>query len=464
MRDYGEQTVSSSQGPIPARPLRADSVTKNPRERAIGSLTPSPDVNLLSSKLRRLSSSSRSDVSAFMLELQRNYGNRYVQRMIAISRRESDNPGVDPEIESGIQRKLGGGQGLDHGTRTRMESAFGSDFSGVRVHTDGESDHLNRAVSAVAFTTGQDIFFSKGAYAPNTSSGQELLAHELTHVVQQGGSRIQGKLVLGDPGDSFEQEAETIAKKVTSAPSGPIHRQCDCGGAADSEGECESCKKNREGAIQARSLQRDAASLPNMLEEEVTHSPKPVPNQLSASPVQDRTSSVLTSAGSHVVQRLPGDGMKPPGDCSPFKYVPLRAAVEAAKKVVNAGGKCRAGDSCVVLAGKIAAIATEIAARVALNGKCFKGGDTEHRGEVQARVNMMNNCYEYFVKNNCPTYLAIATASAVAAAGVAATKTTAEVAETATEVGEVIEGTEVAGESIEGGEVLVEALELLLLL
>jgi hypothetical protein len=72
-----------------------------------------------------------------------------------------------------------------------MEGAFGADFSGVRVHTDSKSDSLNRSVQAKAFTTGSDIFFRSGTYQPASSGGQELLAHELTHVVQQGGASVQ---------------------------------------------------------------------------------------------------------------------------------------------------------------------------------------------------------------------------------------------------------------------------------
>jgi hypothetical protein len=62
----------------------------------------------------------------------------------------------------------------------------------VRVHTDAQSDSLNKSIQAKAFTTGSDIFFSKGAYDPGSQSGQELLGHELTHVVQQG-SAVQKK-------------------------------------------------------------------------------------------------------------------------------------------------------------------------------------------------------------------------------------------------------------------------------
>ncbi|MCP2729015.1 eCIS core domain-containing protein [Limnofasciculus baicalensis] len=95
---------------------------------------------------------------------------------------------VTEDVEQGIQQAKGGGQGLDEFVRQPMEGAFGADFSGVKIHTDAQSDQLNRSIQAKAFTTGQDIFFKQGEYNPGSRGGQELLAHELTHVVQQTGA------------------------------------------------------------------------------------------------------------------------------------------------------------------------------------------------------------------------------------------------------------------------------------
>ncbi|MBD2440970.1 DUF4157 domain-containing protein [Nostoc sp. FACHB-110] len=92
---------------------------------------------------------------------------------------------ASPDVESGIQSARGGGQPLADSIREPMEQAFGADFSGVRVHTDSQADQLNQSIQAKAFTTGQDVFFRQGAYEPGSRGGQELLAHELTHVVQQ---------------------------------------------------------------------------------------------------------------------------------------------------------------------------------------------------------------------------------------------------------------------------------------
>jgi hypothetical protein len=95
---------------------------------------------------------------------------------------------VGGDIESAINSKRGGGQAMPDAMRSKMEGAFGQDFSGVRVHTDSESDSLNKSIGARAFTTGSDIFFGRSEYQPDSSAGQQLMAHELTHVVQQGAS------------------------------------------------------------------------------------------------------------------------------------------------------------------------------------------------------------------------------------------------------------------------------------
>jgi hypothetical protein len=94
-------------------------------------------------------------------------------------------PNVQGDFETRLNRARGGGSPLDNTFRAKVEPAIGADFSGVKVHTDAEADQLNRSIQAKAFTTGRDIFFRQGEYNPGSKQGQELLAHELTHVVQQ---------------------------------------------------------------------------------------------------------------------------------------------------------------------------------------------------------------------------------------------------------------------------------------
>ena len=96
-----------------------------------------------------------------------------------------DGGDVETSVAQTIQRARGSGSALDPRTRYGMESAFGADFGGVRVHTDAQADTLNRSLNARAFTMGNDIFFRQGEYRPGSSEGKQLLAHELTHTVQQ---------------------------------------------------------------------------------------------------------------------------------------------------------------------------------------------------------------------------------------------------------------------------------------
>jgi Domain of unknown function (DUF4157) len=100
---------------------------------------------------------------------------------------------IGGDVERSIEGARSGGRSLDKEVRASMEPAFGADFSGVKVHADAKADGLNRSLQARAFTTGQDVFFRGGEYNPGSSGGKELLAHELTHVVQQNGGAVMKK-------------------------------------------------------------------------------------------------------------------------------------------------------------------------------------------------------------------------------------------------------------------------------
>lgn len=90
-------------------------------------------------------------------------------------------------LEQQLGDSKGGGSNLSDEARSFMEPRFGTDFSDVRVHTDSNSVQMNQDIQAQAFTHGQDIYFNSGKYSPDTNEGKSLLAHELTHVVQQRG-------------------------------------------------------------------------------------------------------------------------------------------------------------------------------------------------------------------------------------------------------------------------------------
>ena len=115
------------------------------------------------------------------------------------------------------------GQPLDPETRAFMEPRFGHDFGAVRVHTDVKAAESARALSALAYTVGPHVMFGTAQYAPSSAAGRFLLAHELTHVIQQKGQTesFGGRLSLGGPKDRYEAEAERIAGLVMT-DTGPI--------------------------------------------------------------------------------------------------------------------------------------------------------------------------------------------------------------------------------------------------
>ncbi|NEU10432.1 DUF4157 domain-containing protein [Flavihumibacter sp. R14] len=101
---------------------------------------------------------------------------------------ERNTPAVSDSLSQSIQSSKGGGSFLDGGTQTFMSDRFGTDFGNVKVHTDGEAIQMNRELNAKAFTVGHDVYFNEGQYQPGSADGKRLLAHELTHTVQQGAS------------------------------------------------------------------------------------------------------------------------------------------------------------------------------------------------------------------------------------------------------------------------------------
>lgn len=170
-------------------------------------------------------------MTGLLLNLQHTHGNRFVQRMLneTIIQRKCDCGGTcdhcqsesthqDQDVIQDILQRKDSGQPLEPGVQASMESRFGEDFSGVRVHTDTYAVQTSQQLNAVAYTVGRDIFFGAGQYHPPTQKGKYLLAHELTHVLQQGSGTVQGKAEIGQPGDIYEQEADRTANMVLSVP------------------------------------------------------------------------------------------------------------------------------------------------------------------------------------------------------------------------------------------------------
>ncbi len=122
-------------------------------------------------------------------------------------------PSLAPPIVHEVLRSPG--HPLDSHTRAFFEPRFGHDFSRVRVHTDTRSTVSARAVNALAYTVGSQIVFSRDQYQPGTASGRQLLAHELTHVVQQRDEPSSAStLRVGPTADVYEREAEQAASAL----------------------------------------------------------------------------------------------------------------------------------------------------------------------------------------------------------------------------------------------------------
>ena len=103
---------------------------------------------------------------------------------------KSENQGGDTShLERQLSNSKGGGSPMEPETKSQMESGFGADFGDVRIHNDSNAIQMNKNLGAKAFANGNDIYFNEGHYNPSSKEGQHLLAHELTHTIQQGGGK-----------------------------------------------------------------------------------------------------------------------------------------------------------------------------------------------------------------------------------------------------------------------------------
>lgn len=118
---------------------------------------------------------------------------------------------TSPEFEASLNRERGRGQPLDKSIQEPMEQALGRDFSGVRVHANPSANSLNQKIGAKAFTTGRDVFFRQGTYQPSTQQGKRLIAHELTHVMQQSKAK---NLLQRDINRDENEDSEIINDKI----------------------------------------------------------------------------------------------------------------------------------------------------------------------------------------------------------------------------------------------------------
>jgi len=127
----------------------------------------------------------------------------------------SAQPESSSKIENNLKSSKGGGTPIPNAPRQQMENSFGADFSNVRVHTDSTAAQMNKALQAQAFTHGSDLYFNSGKYNTESTEGKHLLAHELTHTVQQGES-VRRK---GAPNANNPNQKETAAEAVAPSSS-----------------------------------------------------------------------------------------------------------------------------------------------------------------------------------------------------------------------------------------------------
>ena len=133
-----------------------------------------------------------------------------LQRQLAELESEATQP-----VMQRIQARRGSGNPLPEAIQRHLEQGLNHDLSAVRIHDDQEADKMAKKVNAVAFTTGQDIYFRSGKFNPNSQSGLELLAHEVTHTVQQARGEVGPGL---DPSASHEAQARDMGRQMAARP------------------------------------------------------------------------------------------------------------------------------------------------------------------------------------------------------------------------------------------------------
>jgi hypothetical protein len=116
-----------------------------------------------------------------------------IEEDLQAKRKSSQIESTSAEMESKLNDSKSGGSPLENDTRTYMEERIGADFRKVKIHTDSKAVQMSKEIGPQAFTTENHVYFNQGKYNPKTREGKHLLAHELTHTIQQLGGKIQKK-------------------------------------------------------------------------------------------------------------------------------------------------------------------------------------------------------------------------------------------------------------------------------
>jgi uncharacterized protein DUF4157/D-alanyl-D-alanine carboxypeptidase-like protein/zinc carboxypeptidase len=255
------------------------------------------------------------------------------EQLLQSTRESSGRAPPDTAAPAGVHDVLrASGRPLAPDTRTFFETRFGRDFSGVRVHADAAAGRSAREVSAAAYTVGRDIVFSQGRFAPDTEAGQRLLAHELTHVVQQ--SSGGGRLALRAAGPTLARAPMDLDRLERELSSGTVTQTSgDIGAGAQACG-----PRQSPAACQRQSSPPVDASLPVQLEVYTSSTPQPAPahGQSPVPPTPDpgapessRSSDIL-DGGVPIPAGVPEpepEPTPPPTPAPPPRRVPPRALI-----------------------------------------------------------------------------------------------------------------------------------------
>jgi len=225
-----------------------------------------------------------------LLQLQQAAGNSGVAGLVA-QRRAAEDGDRDTEDTSPVHDVIASkGSPLDPGTRREMEGTVGADLGDVEVHTDARAADSARSVQAHAYTVGNHVVFGEGRYQPETAEGKHTLAHELTHVVQQrqgpvDGTAAEGGIKVSHPNDRFEQEAESVARRVSSG---------DGAGAGGNDGPT-------------------AAPAPDVQREADTAEPPAVQRQAAEEEQEEEPPAEAAAAGPEAATEAPAEAMPAEG-------------------------------------------------------------------------------------------------------------------------------------------------------
>ena len=193
----------------------------------------------------------------------------------AIARKGEGAFTASESIETRLHSQQGSGESLPEETREFMESRFDNDFSDVKIHKGSQAVQLSQELGAQAFTHGQDIYFNSGKYEPHTDTGKRLLAHELTHTIQQTGPKIKTKSLKSSekPNKIQRQLQATLSQQISAVDSQETKAQREAETAADSKADerqqqIEADKENAKKELQADSKNDENAELKKYVAEE----------------------------------------------------------------------------------------------------------------------------------------------------------------------------------------------------